>query len=284
MSIKIGETQTLTVDRKTDIGYMLTSNQDEIFLHFNESLHQTLNPGDLVDAFLYLDHKGRVAATLKIPYISVERPAFLMVKDVVPSLGVFLDMGISKDLLLSKDDLPFDYDLWPIVGDEIYVVLHIKGKMVAKLASKSDILLEPEQPLNVKDELLAHVQNIGKHGLNLLSKEGHLIFVHQSMYQGKYRLGQRVSVTVTFISEKGINGSLIEQKEVKIYDDANVILSHLIRHGDINLDSDSSPEDIKNAFNMSKKAFKRALGHLYKERKIDFVDGKTVLVRNHEKS
>ena len=61
---------------------------------------------------------------MKIPFISVERPAFLEVKDVVSSLGVFLDMGISKDVLLSKDDLPFDYDLWPMVGDMIYVVLH----------------------------------------------------------------------------------------------------------------------------------------------------------------
>lgn len=279
MSIKIGETQQLIVDRKTDIGYMLTSEQDEVFLHFNESLHQTLNPGDLVDAFLYLDHKGRVAATLKIPFISVERPSFLEVKDVVSSLGVFLDMGISKDVLLSKDDLPFDYDLWPEIGDMIYVVLHIKGKMVAKLASKSDIILEPLQELKVKDELDCYVQNIGKNGLNLLSEEGHLIFVHQSMYQGKYRLGQKVHVTITFISEKGINGSLIEQKEVKIFDDANIILSYLIRHGDIDLDSDSSPEAIKEIFDMSKKAFKRALGHLYKERKIIFVDGKTKLVK-----
>jgi len=279
MSIKIGETQQLIVDRKTDIGYMLTSEQDEVFLHFNESLHQTLNPGDLVDAFLYLDHKGRVAATLKIPFISVERPAFLEVKDVVSSLGVFLDMGISKDVLLSKDDLPFDYDLWPMVGDMIYVVLHIKGKMVAKLASKSDIILKPEETLNVKDELDCYVQNIGKNGLNLLSEEGHLVFVHQSMYQGKYRLGQKVHVTITFISEKGINGSLIEQKEVKIFDDANIILSYLIRHGDLELDSDSSPEAIKEIFDMSKKAFKRALGHLYKERKIIFVDGKTKLVK-----
>ena len=261
---------------------MLKSEHDEVFLHFNESLHQTLNPGDLVDAFLYLDHKGRVAATLKQPYLSVDNPNFLVVKDIVHELGVFLDMGISKDLLLSKDDLPYDYDLWPSIGDEIYVVLYIKGKMVAKLAGKSDIILEPEDALKVKDELEAYVQNIGKNGLNLLSKNGHLLFVHQSMYQGSYRLGQKVLVTVTFISEKGINGSLIEQKEVKLFEDANVILSYLIRNGDLNLDSNSSPEAIKEIFDMSKKAFKRAIGHLYKERKINFIDGKTVLVKTNE--
>ena len=80
----------------------------------------------------------------------------------------------------------------------------------------------------LKMNLIVMFKNIGKNGLNLLSEEGHLVFVHQSMYQGKYRLGQKVHVTITFISEKGINGSLIEQKEVKIFDDANIILSYLI--------------------------------------------------------
>lgn len=283
MSVKIGEIQRLKVDRKTDIGYMLTSDNDEVFLHFNESLHQPLNPGDLVDAFLYLDHKARVAATLKLPLLTVGKPAFLNVKDVHPDLGVFLDMGISKDLLLSIDDLPFNVDLWPTKGDKVYVCLHIKGKMVAKLASKSEITLEPQTKLNVKDEVVGYLQNIGKQGLNFITEEGHLIFVHESMYQGNYRLGQEVSVTITFISEKGNNGSLIEQKEVKIFDDANIILSKLIRYGNLDLDSNSSPEEIKKVFDMSKKAFKRALGTLYKERKIDFVEGRTILVSKVEK-
>lgn len=282
MSIIIGENQKLTVDRKTDIGYMLTSEQDEVFLHFNESLHQPLNPGDLVDAFLYLDHKGRVAATLKQPYITINKPCFLTVRDVHSDLGVFLDMGISKDVLLSKDDLPYNTALWPIAGDRIYVVLYIKGKMVAKLATRSDITLVPEKALELKDEVDAYVQNIGRQGLNFLSEEGHLIFVHESMYQGTYRLGQKVRITVTFISDKGTNGSLIEQKEVKLLDDADIILSVLSRQGEMNLDSNSAPEDIKDTFDMSKKAFKRALGHLYKERKIDFIDGKTILVKKDE--
>ena len=284
MSIRIGEIQKLTVNRKTDIGYMLTHEQDEVFLHFNESLHQPLNPEDLVDAFLYLDHKGRVAATLRKPYISVENPGFLTVKDTHPELGVFLDMGISKDVLLSVDDLPLKKASWPIVGDKIFVVLYIKGKMVAKIASKVDINLVPEEKLNVKDEVVAYVQNIGKQGLNFLSEEGHLIFVHESMYQGNYRLGQEARVSITFISDKGVNGSLIEQKEVKLFDDANIVLSTLIRQGDLNLDASSSPEEIKEIFDMSKKAFKRAIGRLYKERKVDFVDGKTILLKQDEKA
>ena len=63
-------------------------------------------------------------------------------------------------------------------------------------------------------------------------------------------------------------------------DDSAIILEYLVtNNGKMRFGNDSTPEEIYNNFNMSKKAFKRALGHLYKERKIDFVDGKTILVK-----
>ena len=279
MTLEIGRTYTFKVDRKTDIGYMLLKDDQEVFLHVNESLHRTLNPGDLVDAFLYLDFKGRMAATLKESYISVERPALLRVKDIHFNLGVFLDMGISKDLLLSIDDLPFDQALWPKINDRLYVKLYIKGKMVAKLAKK-----EEEQNKNgsfeLKQKVFAYVQHMGLKGYNLITEDEKWIFIHQSLINKTLRLGEQVQATITYISPKGVSGSLIEQKERKLFTDANLILSELIRHDEIPFDSNSNPEDIKNAFHMSKKAFKRAIGHLYKERKIKFVDGKTVLVKD----
>jgi len=279
MSFNIGEVNRLSVNRKTDIGYMLESDEDQVFLHFNESMHEELSPNDQVDAFLYFDQKGRLAATLKTPIITASRPGFLKVTDVVESLGVFLDMGIAKELLLSKDDLSFDLTQWPEVGDMIYVNLRIKGKFVARVSSKQDVILEPTEPIKLKSTVQAYVQKIGREGLNLLTPEGHWIFVHKDHIKQHVRLGELVEVKVTFESEKGYSGSLAPQKEVAIYEDANFILSYVVRHQGMPYTSDASPEDIKQVFNMSKKAFKRALGHLYKERKIDFVDGKTVLVK-----
>ncbi len=275
----IGGTNTLTVNRKTDIGYMLDSSIGEIFLHFNESNHENLKPGSKVEAFLYFDQKGRLAATLKKPYITILSPGFLKVVSVIDELGVFLDLGISKDILLSADDLPRSFDLWPEIGDMLYVTIKVKGKLVAKIASKEEIKLKPTNSLSLKDEVEAYILKIGKEGINLLSQEGHQIFVHRSMYKEQVRVGQKVNVKITYISDKGYTGSLIAQKEEAIYDDANKILSHLIRYGDLNLDANSSPEEIKEIFNMSKKAFKRAIGNLYKERKVLFKDGKTLLVK-----
>ena len=282
MGILIGDMNRLTVNRKTDIGYMLDSSDGEIFLHNNESMHMPLKAGDEVDAFLYFDQKGRLAATLKKPLITISRPGFLEVTDVLSHLGVFLHMGIAKDILLSIDDLPLHKDLWPQKGDKLYVTIKVKGKLVAKIASKQDVILKPGTPLEVKQKIEAYVQKIGKEGVNLLSEEGYPVFVHHSMIKETLRLGEKKEVRITFISEKGYTGSLIEQKEVLLFDDANRILTHLIRYGDLNLTADSRPEEIEQTFQMSKKAFKRALGTLYRERKVDFIDGKTVLVNQNK--
>ncbi|MDD4194701.1 MAG: S1-like domain-containing RNA-binding protein [Acholeplasmataceae bacterium] len=278
MSLNIGSVNKLKVIRKTDIGYMLDSDEDEVFLHFNETNHQELKPNDLVDAFLYFDQKGRLAATLKTPLITKETPGFLEATDVHSGLGVFFHMGINKDLLLSMDDLPLDYTKWPIKGDKLYLSIKVKGKLVAKIVSKEELKIAPPT-LKPKDKVFAYVQKIGREGVNLLTEDLNWIFVHQSMVRNDLRLGEKVEVTITYQSEKGYTGSLIAQKEVLLFEDANMILSYLIRKGELPLTSDSTPEEIKAYFPLSKKAFKRAIGHLYKERKIDFVDQKTILVK-----
>ena len=281
MELMIGEINRMVVNRKTDIGYMLDLGLDQVFLHNNESLHKELKAGDTVDAFLYFDNKGRLAATLKTPLITVKNPGFLKVSDIKDDLGVFLDMGIAKELLLSFEDLPRNHEKWPVVGDTLYVTLRVKGKLVAKLASKTDVILKPEKELELKSTVRAFVQKMGQEGVNLLTSDGHFIFVHHTMIKNELRLGEEVEVKVTYLSDKGYTGSLAEQKEVQRFDDANVILSYLIRQqGEMPLTSDSSPEDIDKVFSMSKKAFKRALGNLYKERKIKFEDGKTILVKS----
>jgi hypothetical protein len=279
MSLNIGSVNKLKVLRKTDIGYMLDSDEGEVFLHFNESNHLELKPNDLVEAFLYFDQKGRLAATLKTPYITKESPGFLVATDVHPGLGVFFHMGINKDLLLSIDDLPLDYSTWPIKGDKLFLSLKVKGKLVAKIVSKEELKTEFKDDLKPKDKVKAYVQKIGREGINLLTEDLIWIFVHQSMVRDDLRLGEEVEVVITYLSDKGYTGSLTPQKEVLLFEDANMILSYLVRKGELPLTSNSSPEAIKEIFPLSKKAFKRAIGHLYKERKIDFVDGKTVLVK-----
>ena len=95
----IGEINQLKVIRKTEIGYLLDGNNEEIFLHFNDSNYKDLKQGEIVDAFLYFDNKRRLAATLKTPLITKSSPSILEVVDKNDRLGLFLNMGIN--LLLS---------------------------------------------------------------------------------------------------------------------------------------------------------------------------------------
>ena len=282
--LKIGEINKLVVKRKTDIGYMLIdSEENEVFLHNNETNHKKLDDGDEVDAFLYHDFKGRVAATLSKPYLCVPTPGFLSVKDVNSNLGVFLDNGISKDLLLSNEDLPSSLSLWPKVGDRLYVYLKVKGKLVAKLASKMDVKLTTEETLALNSKHEAHVFKITKEGINLITEQGHLIFVYKLHMRKEYRLGERVEVKIVNINEFGYNGSLIENKEEQLHDDANEILSYLIKHdGIMSLTASSSSEEVAVIFKLSKKAFKRGLGNLYSQRIVDFKDDKTILIKKEK--
>lgn len=273
MTLSVGAIYQMTVNRKTDIGYMLHLGQDEVFLHFNESLHQELNAGDVVEAFLYYDNKGRIAATLRKPLITLGQKAWLEVTDVVPSLGVFLDMGIQKGVLLSIDDLPLNPLEWPQPKDQLYITLKLKGKLVAKLVHRTS--QDQKEGLELKQSADAFVQTIGKDGINLLTVNDQWIYVHKSMIKHPVHLGQKVSVKVTYLSDKGYTGSLMEQKEVARFSDAEIIMDHLEHHGDLPLTADSSPEEIQQYFDLSKKAFKRALGLLYRERKVIFEEGKT---------
>ena len=273
MDIQIGKKYQARVLRKTDIGYMLDVLSEEVFLHYKESM--PLLEEQLVDVFIYMDAYNRMAATTKLPVIELSESALLEVSDTHPSLGVFVDIGINKDVLLSSDYLPYDRYIWPNVGDCVYVSLEAKKKLFLKI---SDPKQNPE-PLELPIKLKGNVIKWMHAGIRVYTESNHIVFIHISQIkEDRPRLGERVEVYVTFKSDNGYSGTLIAFKEVKRLEDADFILNYLIKHKHFPLDSNSGPDDISKVFQMSKKAFKRALGHLYKLRKIRFEDNKTILV------
>ena len=114
----------LKVNRKTPIGYILTSDSEEVFLHNNEALYE-LAPNDIVEVFLYFDSEKRLAATMSIPDATKNNPGWAIAEDKVDG-GIFLNIGINKGVLLSKDYLPYDYKLWPQKGDKLFIILKEK--------------------------------------------------------------------------------------------------------------------------------------------------------------
>jgi predicted RNA-binding protein (virulence factor B family) len=276
--MEIGKINNLKVARKTDLGYMLTNGKEEVFLHYNETNYQELKIGEYVEAFLYYDFKNRLAATLYKPIIERDKSAFLKVVGVNYTLGVFVDIGIKKDLLISFDELPNNKKLWPREDDILYVTLKVKQRLVGKLVKKGDIVTAPTNTVKEKEEFTGYVIEINPNGLNILTKDFHLIFVHHTQKRKDYRLGEKVKVVISRVHDKVLHGTFILQKELMIDVDAKSILDYLKEHGKMKLTSDSSPEEIKKLFSMSKRAFKRALGSIYKQDLVEFENNYTIYI------
>ena len=277
--LNIGEINSLQVLRKTDIGYMLTDGKEEVLLHNNETNFTKLEVSQTVDAFLYYDHKARLAATLSKPIITTKRPGFVTVKDVNETLGVFIDNGISKDMLVSTDFLPYERALWPQVGDTLYCILRHKNRLTAKPLNKVDIDLNPEHKLDAGALVEAYVIHAGKEGLNMLTQAGHILFVHHTQMREPHRMGEKLEVRIARVTPGDYSGSLIEPKEIMMDKDAEMIYEYLKQHGKMPLTANSDKEAIDAQFGLSKKAFKRALGRLYSERKVVFENDETVLIK-----
>lgn len=279
----IGEVNNLVVVRESDLGYMLSDGKEEILLHYKQS-NRELTPGETVEAFLYLDSKKRITATLLEPVIKVSKPGFVKVCEVVPNLGVFIDNNTPKDVLISSDDLPIFTDKWPVADDLILCKLKVtKTQLIAKLVTPEEAksLVNPSRKLEKFEKVEAIVLKDGKEGVNLITLEGHLIFVYYKHKRNDYRIGEKVIVTITNVCENDLyNGTLLELKAPLMKQDADIILDFLNDYdGFMQFTSKSSVEEIESNFKMSKAAFKRALGNLYKNRLVEIKEDGTYLVK-----
>src|SRR5699024_278449 len=96
--LPIGTVQTMTVLRKIDTGYVLEKHHEQALLHHNESEHE-LTVNEEVDVFLYSDKSGRMIASTTLPAVQAGVYDWAAVVDVIPGLGVFVDIGTNKDML-----------------------------------------------------------------------------------------------------------------------------------------------------------------------------------------
>lgn len=276
--MQVGRINTLKVVRKTDLGYMLSNGKNEVLMHHKEALNE-VNINDMVEAFVFYDKQGRLCATTKDVFATLDKPGFATVIEVVSNLGVFVDINTSKDILISKDYLPYDTSNWPLVDEKILIGLKVKkDKIVGKPLNKFEIDdLGNETLYDINTLLDATVYRVGENGVNLVTDDLVNVFVHKSMIRDTYHLGQRVSVKIVYKGKQGYSGSLIDNKEKMIVPDKQLILKYLeLNNGKLRLDAKSSSEEIENLLHISRKAFKRALGGLYKDHIVDFKDGYTI--------
>ena len=194
--LEIGKISQFIVKRETDISYTLSPLDPDltnyVFLHFNQATRR-LNPGELINCFLYYDQKKRLCATMEKPLITTEVFGFVKVVNTNKA-GVFVDIGISKDILLSSDFLPKQERLWPVVGDSIPCILKVKNNsLVAKPISKNQ---HETKKLSLNETYSATVISISDEGIVACTKSLNTIFIHKSLIRKTYRIGEIISVKI----------------------------------------------------------------------------------------
>ncbi len=203
--------------------------------------------------------------------------ALLEVLKFDPGLGCFIEIDSERNVLLPLNELPELEELRPLVGDRIYVKLDRdqQGRMIAKAAGEIEfdplVFVAPETWKNKWFDCV--VYNPLQIGTFVLIDGGVLGFgvmgfIHETERTRLLRMGELVRVRVTFVREDGrVNLSMRPSKEISRDEDAEKILLYLQEcpNGSMPYSDETPAEVIQTKFNMSKSAFKRAVGKLMKE-------------------
>ncbi|OLP63669.1 hypothetical protein BACPU_28900 [Bacillus pumilus] len=275
-----GEQLTLQIDKEMEYGYFLTDGEDSVLLHRSE-ITEDLDDRDEVEVYLYVDHEERLAATMKMPVINADTYGWVEVVDVVEDMGAFVNVGLSKDALVATEHLPPFEEAWPAKGDKLYCMLKVTsyGRMFAKPAPEdviSELFTEAPDTLMNK-EITGTIYRLIATGSFMLTDTGVRGFIHRSERKEEPRLGSTVTGRVIAVKEDGtVNVSLLPRKQEALTVDAEEILTYMRnRNGAMPFSDKSDPEDIRERFQMSKAAFKRALGHLMKHQQVYQEEGWT---------
>lgn len=280
-----GDTVTLEVVRISEIGAFLDagsgSTSDDILLHHQQQ-NKPLQIGDKVTVWLYLDPHKRLTASTKLPNLKEGQLGYAKVLSITKH-GGFVDIGAERGIFLPYSEMHGHVNPDQMIWVKLY--RDKTGRQAVTMRVEEDIVAisKPAKDVKVGDMVEGTIYNILPEGFFIITRKRFLGFLHRSE-AGPDRLdfGQMISARVAYIREDGrLNLSMRAQKENALVPDSDKIMAVLQqRGGKMPYGDGTSPEIIKMKFNLSKAAFKRALGHLMKEGKVRQEDGWTILVKD----
>ena len=269
--IELGKKQTLTVVKTVDFGVYLAEKDDkegkDSVLLPAKQVPAGTKAGDELTVFIYKDSKDRLIATTREPMLQVGQTAVLKVSQVT-RIGAFLNWGLEKDLLLPYHEQTTRMQ----EGKDVLVALYIDKSQRLCATMKVYHYLSTRTPYVVGDQVKGRVYEIsGNFGVFVAVDDKYSALIPAREAAGKYRPGEIVDLRVTEVKEDGKMNVTDRQKAyLQIEEDAESVLSVIDEFaGVLPFDDKASPEVIKREFGLSKNAFKRAIGHLLKEGKIE---------------
>lgn len=278
--IRLGEKQTLKVIKTVDFGLYLAEQagddqKDQVLLPIKQ-VPQGCKEGDSLQVFVYKDSKDRPIATTREPKITLGKTALLKVAQVT-RIGAFLDWGLEKDLLLPYHEQTFRVR----EGDECLVALYIdkSGRLCATM--KVYHYLSLRTPYVAGDTVQGRVYEISENfGVFVAVDDKYSALIPAREARGKYKAGTILTLRVTEVKEDGkMNVSDRQKAYAQIEEDAQAVYEVIEEFaGVLPFDDKASPQVIQREFGLSKAAFKRAIGHLLKENKVEIRDRRIYIV------
>ncbi len=263
--MKLGKRQVLTVVKKVDFGVYLGSNEERVLLP-KKQVPAGIEPGDPIEVFLYKDSDDRLIATTNEPKIELGKLAVLDVVDT-GKFGAFLNWGLEKDLFL-----PFKQQTAKVEkGDQCLVSLYIDKSQRLCATMRVYELLSTNSPYKKDDEVQGIVYDTSDNFGTFVAVDNQFsALIPKKDSFGNFRVGQTVTARVAAVKPDGkLDLSVKDKIPMQMDKDAEMILAKIEKCGGVLPFTDKAdPELIKKEFNMSKNAFKRAVGRLFKERKI----------------
>ena len=271
----LGRKQTLMAVKKVEFGVYLGNEEEKVLLP-KKQVPEGLEIGDPVEVFLYKDSSDRIIATTNEPKITLGEVKLLEVADT-GKIGAFLDWGLEKDLLL-----PFKEQTAKVQkGDSCLVSLYVdkSGRLCATMKVYEKLL--KDSPYQKDDRVSGTVYELSDNfGVFVAVDDKYCALIPKKEVFGSFKVGGRVEARVTAVKPDGkLDLSVREKAFIQIDEDAEAVLACIESYGgELPFNDKADPELIKKELGLSKNAFKRAVGRLLKEGRIE-MKGKNIAIR-----
>ncbi|SMO76022.1 hypothetical protein SAMN06265350_10918 [Solitalea koreensis] len=278
--IEIGKENELTFINKTNAGLYLSDGIDEVLLPYIH-VPDGLQVGDSLSVFVYLDNENKPIATTQKPLAYVGQFAYLTVIDANEH-GAFLDLGIAKDIFV-----PYMEQRVPMEIDEQYIVYLYLDELSGRIVASSKIggfLQVSDFDVNQGDEVQLLITEETDLGYNAIINNKYIgLLYHNELFEPLQPGDVKKGFIKQIREDNKIDLSLQRIGFSHILDLKTILLEKLEKNqGKLNLGDKSSPDEIYKQLKISKKAFKKSIGGLYKERLIEIDDEEIRLIPKSE--
>ncbi len=279
--IKLGEYNILKVVKEVDFGLYLDGGEywGEILLPRGENAPKEVREGDELEVFIYFDSEDRIIATMNKPKAIVGDFALLKVVGT-SKVGAFLDWGLRKDLLV-----PFREQRENMIVGREYLVYVYVDQVTDRIVASSKwhkFLNQESADYKEGEEVELLIARRTDLGYSVVVNGKHEAVIYRNEIFQPLTVGERVTGYIKNLREDGKIDCILQKNDGHQQVDrlSQLILTKLEENGGVLVVSDkSAPEDIYRLFGCSKKNYKKAVGGLFKQRRVEIGEHELKLIR-----